>query len=111
MTIALLFKVNISFIENSSRWKGSAIYLSSLRRCVWNEEAPYYDLHKALRWSTDFVYRNNSLIWDDGIQLTGPKYDIATDTKGYRFAGRDNSTLKVLYSLYLVATSMEWKLA
>lgn len=89
------WNVNISFIENSSRWKGSAIYLSSLRRCVWNEEAPYYDLHKALRWSTDFVYRNNSLIWDDGIQLTGPKYDIATDTKGYRFAGRDNSTLKL----------------
>ena len=75
--------------------RGAAIYVSSLRRCAWTEDPPYYDPSKALRWSTNFVYKNNSLIM--GFKaMNGSKYDIATDTKGFLLdSSNDNSPVKV----------------
>lgn len=74
--------------------KGAAIYVSSLRRCLWTEEFPYYNYSKALRWSSkNFVYRNNFLLLE---AKSGPEYDIATDTKDFRLDyTKDHSTVKV----------------
>ena len=89
----------MSFIENTSKFKGAAIYISSLRRCVWMEEPPFHDRQKALRWCSNFVYKNNSL--DGGVQtFTGSKYDIATDTEGYRSTTDNNSPVKVTGVVY-----------
>ena len=89
-------QTNISFIENSSKLKGAAIYVSSLRRCVWTEEFPYYNASKALRWSSNFVYKNNSIIFDGGTEaFSGSEYDIATDTKSFHSSAENNSTVKV----------------
>lgn len=86
----------MSFIENISAYKGAAIYVSSLQRCVWTEDHPFHDPRKALRWYDNFVYRNNSLIWNGGVNaLTGSEFDIATDTKHIRATEIKNSTLKV----------------
>ena len=77
-------------------FKGAAIYVSSLQRCVWTEEFPFHNPNKSLRWSSNFVYKDNSLIFDGGTQvLTGFEYDIATDTKRYHSTIKDNSTRKV----------------
>jgi len=90
------WKTNISFIENSSNLKGAAIFVSSLQRCVWTEEFPYHDPSKALRWSRNFVYKNNSIIFDGGGEaLSGSEYDIATDTKRFHLSTEDNSTVKL----------------
>jgi len=87
------WKTNISFIENSSKVKGAAIYVTSLQRCVWTEEFPYYNYSKALRWSRKFVYRNNFLFTEAN---NGSKYDIATDTKSFHlYSTKDNSTVKL----------------
>ena len=74
--------------------KGAAIYISSLQRCAWKEQPPFRDLHKALRWSSNFAYQNNSLVWNGG---TGSKYDIATDTEKINlWTGKQNNlTVKV----------------
>lgn len=70
--------------------------MSSLQRCVWTEEYPYYDPRKALRWSMNFVYKDNSIIFDGGAEsLSGSQYDIATDTKRFQLSTEDNSTVKV----------------
>ena len=63
---------------------------------MWKEEPPYHDTQKALRWSSNFVYRNNSLVFD-GVPyvLSGPEYDIATDTKHFNSTTGDNCTVKV----------------
>ena len=73
--------------------KGGAIYISSLQRCVWNEHPPHYNLQKALRWSSNFVYENNSLILDE--RLHAFNNDISTDTKSLRSNVKDNTTIKV----------------
>lgn len=73
--------------------KGAAIYVSSLLRCLWTEKFPYYDFKKALRWSSNFVYKNNFLFTE---AQNGSEYDIATDTKGFQLhSTKDNSTVKV----------------
>ncbi|KAL9984155.1 hypothetical protein ACROYT_G006421 [Oculina patagonica] len=88
------WKTNISFTENSSTFKGAAIYVSSLQRCVWTEEFPYHNPRKALRWSSNFVYKNNWLMFDGGTQtLCGPKYDIATDTKSFHSTKNNSAKL------------------
>ena len=62
---------------------------------MWTEEFPYHDPRKALRWSSNFVYKNNSLIFDGGTEVfTGSEYDIATDTKSFH-STQDNSAVKV----------------
>lgn len=63
---------------------------------MWIEEAPYHDPQKALRWSSNILYRNNSLVFD-GVPhvFSGTEYDIATDTKNYNSTLGDNSTVKV----------------
>ena len=93
----------MSFIENSSAYKGAAIYISSLQRCMWTEDYPFYDPRKALRWYDNFVYRNNSLTWNGGVNaLTGTEFDIATDTKRFQATEIKNSTLKVNLSVSIV---------
>jgi len=73
--------------------RGAAIYVSSLQSCVWTEEFPYYNYSEALRWSRNFVYRNNFLSMEAN---NGSEYDIATDTKDFHlYSTRDNSTVKV----------------
>ena len=73
--------------------KGAAIYVSSLQRCLWAEEFPYGNYSKALRWSRNFVYKNNFLFIE---AKSGSKYDIATDTKSFQLhSTKDNSAVKV----------------
>jgi len=63
---------------------------------VWTEEFPYYNASKALRWSKNFVYINNSIIFDGGLEaLSGSEYDIATDTKRFHTSTEYISTVKV----------------
>ena len=73
--------------------KGGAIYISSLQRCVWDEDPPHYNPQKALRWSSNFVYESNSLILDE--RLDALNNDISTDTKSFRSNVTDNTTIKV----------------
>ena len=73
--------------------KGGAIYISSLQRCVWNEDPPHHNPQKALRWSSNFVYKKNSLILDERPDAFNN--DIATDTKSFRSSVKDNTTVKV----------------
>ncbi|PFX25111.1 hypothetical protein AWC38_SpisGene10242 [Stylophora pistillata] len=80
------WKTNVSFIENFSFYKGAAIYISSLQRCQWSEEAPHTDPKKALRWSNNFVYRNNSL-FPGGLRYLPGNNDISTETKSYHHSG------------------------
>ena len=61
--------------------RGAAIYVSSLQRCLWTNKFPHHDFKKALRWSGNIVYKKNYLITK---ALSGPEYDIATDTKGFQ---------------------------
>lgn len=58
--------------------------------------APYHDPQKALRWSSNILYRNNSLVFD-GVPhvFSGTEYDIATDTKHYSSTLGDNFTVKL----------------
>ncbi|XP_074611689.1 uncharacterized protein LOC141866153 [Acropora palmata] len=90
------WKTNVSFIENSSTIKGTAIYISSLQSCSWNEEVPHYNPDKALRWSSNFIYQNNRLILDNGAKvLSDSKYDIATDTKRIQPANGVHTSMKL----------------
>lgn len=90
------FKTNVSFIENSCAIKGSAVYISSLQPCSWDEEAPHYNPDKALRWSSNFVYRSNRLILESEAKiLSHSKHDIATDTKRIQPANGAGATMKV----------------
>ena len=87
----------MSFIENRSKIKGAAVYVSSLERCWWSEEPPFYDPYKALRWNNKFVYRNNCLEFGNGTKpLSGAEYDIATDLANYQMSPANHSTPKVL---------------
>lgn len=63
---------------------------------MWTEEFPYYNASKALRWSKNFVYINNSINFDGGLEaLSGSEYDIATDTKSFHTSAGYISTVKV----------------
>ena len=85
--------------------KGAAIYVSSLQRCLWTEEFPYYNYSKALRWSRNhFVYRNNFLLLE---AKSGSEYDIATDTKAFHLdSTKDHSTVKVWPSVEVSVSSL-----
>ena len=69
-------------MENSSMVKGAAIYVSSLKSCTLEEVIPNLNYSKALRWSRNFVYKNNFLLTK---ARNGSEYDIATDTKGFTY--------------------------
>ena len=76
--------------------KGPAIYITSIQSCSWNEEVPHYNPYKALRWSSNFTYRNNRLILDNGAKvLSDSKYDIATDTQRIQLAKGVHASMKV----------------
>ena len=83
--------------------------MSSLQRCLWTEDYPYYDPSKALRWSKNFVFKDNSIIFDGGAgALSGSEYDIATDTKRFQLSTEDNSTVKVCktYRVFFAEVSL-----
>ena len=88
--IFFLNQAKVSFIENKAIYRGAAVYIASLNRCLWYEEYPFYNAEKALRWNNMFEYRGNVLHPDkNGKQLTGPEYDIATDTHHFQLKGSD----------------------
>ena len=73
---------------------GAAVYTSSLRSCLWYEEDPFYSAENALRWNNTFEYRGNFIQPAENFtELTGPEYDIATDTHHFQF--QDVTDIKV----------------
>ena len=80
--------------------------MSSLQRCAWTEDFPYFNYSKALRWSKrNFVYKNNFLFTE---AKNGSKYDIATDTKRFQLSTEDNSSVKVCktYRVFFAEVSL-----
>lgn len=86
----------MSFIENSAKVKGAAVYISSLDACLWYEKYPFYSVEKALRWNNTFVYSGNFIHpLNDFTPLSGPDYDIATDTHHFEDEDHDDKNIEV----------------
>ena len=86
----------MKFIKNSAKVKGAAVYISSLRACQWYEDYPFYSAEKALRWNNTFEYRGNFIHPGKNFEpLTGPEYDIATDTHHFRDEDDDDKEIMV----------------
>lgn len=118
------WKAKVSFIGNSAKVKGAAVYISSLSACLWNEEYPFYSVEKALRWNNTFVYSGNFLHPSKNFKpLSGPDYDIATDTHHFKDEDNDDKSIKLSpgetvnldiegydelnHSIFTIATFME----
>ena len=100
ITIAQVFffflsdQAKVSFIQNSAKIKGAAVYISTLSACLWYEKHPFYSLHRAIRWNNTFEYRDNFIHPAKNFKpLKGPEYDIATDT--HHFQSEGSSEIKV----------------
>lgn len=97
--LSFLFLINqakVSFIRNSAKVKGAAVYISSLGACLWYEKYPFYSAEKALRWENVFVYKQNFIHPAENFKtLTGPEYDIATDTHHFRDEDNDDKDIQV----------------
>ena len=88
----------MSFIGNSAKVKGAAVYISSLDACLWYEKYPFYSVEKALRWNNTFVYKGNFIHPSKDFKpLSGPDYDIATDTHHFKDEDRDDKNIKVCF--------------
>ena len=86
----------MSFIKNSAKVKGAAVYVSTLSACLWYEEYPFHSVQKAIRWNNTFEYRGNFIHPAKEFKpLKGPEYDIATDTHHFQAEGNQNMDITV----------------
>ena len=80
-------QTKISFIRNSAKLKGAAIFIASLSNCQWDELPPYHNLSRSLRWDRKkFVFSENwlgSADGDDKMADSNHDDDIATDTEAF----------------------------
>lgn len=95
-SLILILQAKVSFIKNSAKVKGAAVYISSLGSCLWYEKYPFYSTERALRWNNTFVYRKNFIHPAKHFKpLMGPQYDIATDTHHFQDNDNDDKNIKV----------------
>ena len=96
-------QAKVSFIKNSARLKGAAIYISSLGACLWYEKSPFYSVDQALRWNNTFVYEGNYLRPGKHFQpFSGTEYDIATDTHHFEDEDKTDKEIQVKNNLCIL---------
>ncbi|PFX30181.1 uncharacterized protein LOC111323890 [Stylophora pistillata] len=90
------WKATVSFVKNSAKIKGAAVYISTLSACLWNEKYPFHSVHEAIRWNNTFEYRGNFILPAKEFKaLIGPEYDIATDTHHFKAEGNQDMNIEL----------------
>lgn len=86
----------MSFVKNRAKVKGAAVYISTLSACLWYEKYPFHSVQEAIRWNNTFEYHDNFILpAKDFKALTGPEYDIATDTHHFQVEGNQDMNVEV----------------
>ena len=87
-------------MKNTAKLKGAAIYINSLFACVWDENYPYVNFSKALRWDDTKIAFGLTNCLETGRRRTSCSSDeaIATDTASFTVSndgGNKNSMFEV----------------
>lgn len=87
--------MTVDFIRNGAGLKGAAIFANTITPCVWDEDPPYYNFKKSLRWS-GFNYTGNyiadkALVGNMSLIALEEKVEIATDTIKFKLMNEYNN--------------------
>lgn len=87
--------MTVDFIRNGAGLKGAAIFANTITPCVWDEDFPFYNFKKSLRWNgfnyTDNYIADKARSANLSYKVLMEKVEIATDTINFKMLNKDNN--------------------